>query len=239
VSTIDSNVVLLICSDERARLPEHGSRRLGSLSQVPTIALPARPGRADLEPVLATHEPSRIVVSGTDADFAAVLLRLLRTERLGIELAYLPARRSAAAAVWGLPAGAAAAALAMDGTATPVPLVRDDSGGVLVGRADIRGLRGECYCDDVLVLRGPAPRLVVTPSAAGIAVRAGRTGRRPDGRVRAVPATATAGRGSAAGRAVQVGCEPATVVHDGVQHPRVVNRWSWYRHTSDWLLVRP
>jgi hypothetical protein len=29
------------------------------------------------------------------------------------------------------------------------------------------------------------------------------------------------------------------VLLDGVAHPRPVRRWSWYRHTGDWLLVRP
>jgi hypothetical protein len=35
-----------------------------------------------------------------------------------------------------------------------------------------------------------------------------------------------------------VGCLPATVIHDGVQHPRPITRWAWYRHAADWLLVR-
>ena len=56
---------------------------------------------------------------------------------------------------------------------------------------------------------------------------------------RAVAPRAPRGRGSALGRAVQVGCEPATVINDGVAHPRQVPRWTWYRHTQDWLLVRP
>lgn len=54
-----------------------------------------------------------------------------------------------------------------------------------------------------------------------------------------MPQSAPAGRGSAVGRAVQVGCLPATVVSDGVTHPRQVERFTWYRHTADWLLVRP
>lgn len=203
------------------------------------VTLPSLPDRTAVDPVLAEHEPRRVVVAGTDADLAAVLLRLLRTDRLGVEVAYLPSTRSAAAAAWGLPTGAAARTLALTGRASPVPLVRDDAGGVLVGRAEIHGLRGECYCDNVLVLRGSARRLVVTPGPAGIAVRAGWTGRPPDGSVRPVPPRAPGGRGSAVGRAVQVGCEPASVVSDGVPHPRQVPRWTWYRHTADWLLVRP
>jgi hypothetical protein len=237
VSTIDSAVLLLTCSnDEQAQqLGIHTSPVAG----VPVVTLPARPDRTAIDPVLAEHEPRRVLVAGTDADLAAVLVRLLRTDRLSVEVAYLPSVRSAAAAAWSLPTGADARSLALAGGASPVPLIRDDAGGVLVGRAEIRRLRGECYCDDVLVLRGAARRLVVTPGPAGIAVRAGWTGRTPDGDVRAVPPRAPRGRGRAVGRAVQVGCEPATVVSDGVARSRAVQRFTWYRHTQDWLLVRP
>ena len=235
----DARVVLLTCGDEHVGAGLH------------TTAVPARPGRADLDPVLADPDLRRLVVAGTDADLAAVLQRLLRADRLGVELAYVPVdRRSAAARVWGLPHGGAALDLARHGSASPVPLVRDDSGGVLVGRGEVRAIRGEAYCDDVLALRGPARRLVVTPwrhgasgaspdgTVGGIAVRAGLRGGLPDGRVHAVAPTARAGRGAATGRAVQLGCLPATVVHDGVEHPRPVTRWAWYRHVADWLLVR-
>ena len=228
MDSIDPEQVLLTCGS-------HGSRRLRAPSGVPTVALPARPGKADLDPVLAGN-PRRLVVAGDDADLAAVLQRLLRSDRLDVELAYLPARRSDAAKTWGLPSDAA---LAFEGKASSVPLVRDDSGGVLVGRGEVRGIRGECYCDDVLVLRGSAPRLVVAPGLGGVAVRAGRMGRLPDGAVHPVPPTATKGRGSAVGRTAQLGGEPMTVITDGVAHPRQVRRWTWYRHTTDWLLVRP
>ncbi len=131
------------------------------------VTVRARPGRTDIDPLLA-GPLRRIVVSGTDADLAAVLVRLLRRDRLDVELAYVPAdRRSAAARLWGLPHGAAAVELAHDGVARPAPLVRDDAGGVLVGRGEIRGtagpVHGEAYCDGVLALRGSARRLVVTP----------------------------------------------------------------------------
>jgi len=226
MNTLDAGPVLLTCGDH------HGSRALAGL---PTVVLPSCPGRAELDPVLRELTARRLVVAGTDADLAAVLVRLLRRERLDVEVAYLPRGRSAAARVWGLPRDAAA--LALDGVAAPVPLVRDDSGGVLVGRAQAR-LRGEVYCDETLVLRG-AGRVVVEAGPHGVAVRASRTGRAPDGRTRAVPPRAPAGRGSAVGRAVQLGGEPFTPVLDGVPHPRAVTRWAWYRHTAEWLLVRP
>jgi hypothetical protein len=53
--------------------------------------------------VLADLEPRRVIVSGTDADLAAVLVRLLRRERLDVEVAYLPRGKSVVAQVWGLP----------------------------------------------------------------------------------------------------------------------------------------
>lgn len=237
--SIDSKHVLLCCAREAParRLPFHGSR-LGPVPDgVPRVQLPARPDKATLDPVLVEHAPTRLIVDGTDADLAAVLVRLLRRERLDIEVALLPRRGSTAARAWGLPTGVAAVALAVDGVASALPLARDDAGGVLVGRGEVSGLRGECYCDETLVLRGTAPRLVVVPGPSGIAVRAGR--RDPDGRTRPVPPLAAAGQGSAVGRAVQLGGEPMTVTSDGVAHPRAVSRWVWFRHTTDWLLVRP
>ncbi len=230
MNTLDAGPVLLTCGDPS---PHHGSRALAAL---PTVVLPSCPGRAELDPVLRDLTARRLVVAGTDADLAAVLLRLLRRERLDVEVAYLPRRRSPAARAWGLPRDPTA--LALDGAAVPVPLIRDDAGGVLVGRAELRRLRGEVYCDETLVLRGSG-HVVLQPGPDGVAVRASRTGRPPDGRTRAVAPRAPAGRGSAVGRAVQLGGEPFTPVLDGVPHPRAVTRWAWYRHTADWLLVRP
>jgi hypothetical protein len=286
----DASVVLLTCGDGSGagRAPLRGMPagwpypHPAPANDQRAVATPARPGRADIDPLLA-GPLRRIVVAGSDADLAAVLVRLLRRDRLDVELAYVPSdRRSAAAGLWGLPHGAAAVELACEGVARPAPLVRDDTGGVLVGRGEIRGtagsVHGEAYCDGVLALRGSARRLVVTPwpdatpiprqaagaaarapaspdpaspgsvpapstdllepAPPGVAVRASRWGGPPDGRLRPVPATARTGRGSVVGRAVQVGCLPATVVHDGVVHPRPVTRWAWYRHVADWLLVR-
>jgi hypothetical protein len=239
VGTIDSELLVLTCADpaRERRLPFHGRRPLPAFDGVPTVALPAGPGRAEIDPVLAEHDPRRVVVHGRDADLAALLLRLLRTDRLDVEVGYVPARRgSAAAAAWGL---ARDPAHALTGPASAAPLVRDDTGGVLVGRGEIRDLDGECYCDDDLVLRGRTPRLVVAAGPEGVAVRAGRGSRLPSGAAHPVPQGARSGRGSGRGRAVQIGGLPFTAVSDGVPHPRPLERRTWYRHTSDWLLVRP
>ena len=262
MGSVDAGVVLLTCGDGSAG-GVTGPPPPGELHRV---AVPARPGRNDVDPLLADAALRRLVVAGTDADLAAVLVRLLRRERLDVELAYLPVdARSAAARLWGLPrgrgSGAAALDLARRGTARPAPLVRDDAGGVLVGRAELRGagggaLRGESYCDGDLVLRGSARRLVVTPwpdapaltadadptaapAPPAVAVRAGLTAAPPDGRARPVPPRARTGTGSGVGRAVQVGCLPATVTTDGVTRPQPVTRYAWYRHVADWRLVRP
>jgi hypothetical protein len=202
-------------------------------SELPVRALPERPGRDELDLLLAPQDgpaPDRLVVAGSDADLAAVVLRLLRTERLAeVAVAFLPSDpNSVVADTWALPTDpATAAALARYGEPDRVPLVRDDAGGVLLGRGELRPIRGVVYCDDQLVLRGQASRLVVTPAApVGVEVRAvrfGLLGRR----VRA-----------ALGRAVQVGCLATTVVVDGVPQPRPVSRWTWYKHTEDLRLVR-
>ena len=196
--------------------------------------VPERPGKEDLAEAMAALErgdpTNRLVVAGTDADLNAVVLRLLRTERLAdVAVAYLPADpRSAVAAIWSLPTDPARAAdLAIRGEPDPVPLVRDDSGGVLLGRGELAPMRGVVWCDDQLVLRGQASRLEVFPAAPdGVSVRAARIG------VLGLRSASTVGR------AVQVGCMSASVTCDGVPHDRPVNRWTWYRHTEPLRLVR-
>ncbi|MGH4008148.1 MAG: hypothetical protein ACRDTH_08335 [Pseudonocardiaceae bacterium] len=195
------------------------------------IGVPACPGREELDEPLAGLDGRRLVVCGTDADLAAVLLRLLRTSSLGaVQVGYVPSSpTSAVARLWGLPVvPAAAASLALRGQPDPVPLVRDDAGGVLVGLGVVRPLQGVAYCDDEVVLRGQASRLEVVPDRAlGLTVRAVRRGLFGRRAVR-----------QAAGRAVQLGCAPTDVWRDGVAS-RITDRWTWYRHTEDWQLIRP
>ncbi len=213
-----SRAVVLTCGS--ARWPGAGA----------ATAVPACPGRDDLSGPLSGLDGRRLVVCGTDADLAAVVLRLLRTSSLGtVPVGYLPASASSAVArLWGLPrVPAAAASLALHGKPDRVPLVRDDAGGVLVGLGVVRPVQGVAYCDDDLVLRGAALRLEVTPDPQhGLVVRVVRRGLLGR-RVR-----------HAAGRAVQLGCAPADVSCDGVAG-RITDRWTWYRHTEDWQLVRP
>lgn len=180
----------------------------------------AAPGKAELDPLFATA-PERVVVVGRDAGLAAVVVRLLRTDRLAdVAVGFVPTDRkhSVVAGLWRLPDDAEEFAL----TGEPVerPLVRDDSGGVLVGRGRIGPVHGEAYCDDQLALRGRAAAIEVTPDPAGVCVRVVTGGLLRRAR-------------TYRGRAVQVGCHPTTVSRDGVEHPRPVPRWTWYRHTED------
>jgi hypothetical protein len=212
--------VLLTCGS--ARWP--GAELVG-----PVAAVPARPGREQLAEVLAGLDGRRLVVCGTDADLAAVLLRLLRISSLEVPVGYVPSSAtSAVARLWGLPVEPTAAAeRALHGRPDRVPLVRDDAGGVLVGLGVVRPLQGVAYCDDEVVLRGQASRLDVVPDRElGLVVRVVRRGLLGRRAVR-----------QAAGRAVQLGCVPTDVWRDGVAD-RTTERWTWYRHTEDWHLIR-
>jgi len=188
----------------------------------------ARPGKA-IDLVLA----GRVLVVGDDADLAAVVLRLLRKELLGeVEIAFAAAGRTPFAKLWGLPTGTSAARLAISGGVEPVPLVRDDVGGVLVGSAELGPLDGTIYVDENRVLRGPAHRLRVQPDPQkGLAVslelrrpsRLGMLTRRSQ---------------TTLGRAVQIGTAPTNIVRDGIAYPRPMDRWTFYKHTEPLRLVR-
>jgi hypothetical protein len=191
--------------------------------------IPATPGKSDVDSVLKTVRDGHLVVAGTDADLAAVVLRMLRTDRLGVPVGYLPVDpASPVAALWGLPGGAAERlATALAGTVRDLPLVRDDAGGVLLGRGVLAPVSGVVYCDDATALRGRAERIEVAPDpAAGLVVRVTE---------RAVLRRRTR---VLTGRAVQFGVDPVAPVRDGVGYPRPMTRWTWYRHTANLRAVR-
>ncbi|HEY4456042.1 MAG TPA: hypothetical protein VGN81_17145 [Pseudonocardiaceae bacterium] len=181
--------------------------------------MPARPGKDDVDPVLDQLDGRRLVVAGTDADLGAVVLRLLRTERVGtVDIGYLPrSARSVTAKVWQLPRSLDHA---LNAPIRPVPLVRDDNGGVLVGAGTIAAFEGVAYCDDVRVLSGRAKHLLVTPDPDGVRVTV---------RYKGFPYS----RAIATGRACQIGGELPEIRSDGVPHGRPMPRWTWYRHTED------
>jgi hypothetical protein len=200
-------------------------RKLASASVSGAHEIPATPGKNDVDPLLKNDDVDRVVVHGTDADLAAVVLRLMRTDRVDeLMVGFVPVDRkqSHVARLWGLPADGVD--LAITGSDRGLPLVRDDNGGVLLGLGVVAPARGTVYCDDAVALRGDASRIEVTPGPSGVSVKVVR------GRFRR-PA-------SFEGRAVQFGIDQVHPTRDGVEYPRAVTRWTWYRHTEDLRAIR-
>lgn len=190
-----TDVVVLPFADRR--LP----RRLAGLRVVDTADAPCR----------------RLVVVGSDADLATVLTRLMRTDRLDVEVAHVrwwwQARR------------------ALHGRATRVPLIRDDTGRVIAGVAEWRGdasataLIGEAVVDDTVLFDGEVAGVRIEPTLTMPGLRAAVLSRR----LRPVRWVA--------GRAAQLGSTGAVVVRDGQPSGRPVRRSTFYRHIQGWLRV--
>jgi hypothetical protein len=186
---------------------------------------------ADIDAAIGPYR--RLVVVGADADLAAVLTRLLRAERLDIEVAYVPPRRTRATRIYRLPAGRRGARRARRGSARKVTLIRDETGSVVVGRAGWlppeagRPIRGEAVVDDTTLFDGDVAGVYVQPTLAMPGLRARvKTG------VRGLR------RRWVAGRAAQLGSTGVTVVRDGVPAPRPARRSTYYRNVEGWLVVR-
>ncbi len=154
----------------------------------------------------------RVVVVGSDADLAAVLTRLLRADRLDVEVGHV--RRP-----W-------AARRARTGEAQRVPLIRDETGTVIVRAAEWRGdpLQGEAVVDDEVLFDSEVAGVRIEPIPTMPGLRAAVLGR---GRRRWVT-----------GRAAQLGTDAALLVRDGVPAPKPVRRSTFYRHTEGWLRVQ-
>jgi hypothetical protein len=161
----------------------------------------------------------RVVVVGSDADLASVLTRLLRDDRLDVEVGHV--RRP-----WD-------ARRARIGQAQRVPLIRDETGTVIVGAAywlppdeDTRTIHGEAVTDDTLLFDGDVTGVRIEPTPTMPGLRASLL----SGRMRP--------KRWVTGRAAQLGTDSALVVRDGVPAPRPVRRSTFYRHTEGWLRVR-
>jgi hypothetical protein len=178
----------------------------------------------------AAGEHSRLIVVGSDADLAAVVTTLLRAETLGTEIGFVTPRRSAASRAYGLAVGRRGARRALKGTAARVPLIRDDTGQVIVGSAMWRGadgpLHGEAVVDDTPLFYGDVGWVRVEPLAEMPGLRAS--------------VVTTEGRRQrwVTGRAAQLGTTGAVVSRDGVKSDREVKRSTFYRHVTGWLLVQ-
>ncbi len=174
----------------------------------------------------------RLVVVGVDGDLATVLTRLLRADRLDIEVAYVPRRRTRATRVYRLPAGRRAARRARHGSARRVSLIRDETGSVVVGRASWlppdggQLIHGEAVIDDTTLFDGDVAAVYVEPTPGMPGLRASVR------RVRPIR------RRWIAGRAAQLGSTGVAVVRDGVRAPRTARRTTFYRNVEGWLSVR-
>lgn len=211
---------VLVCGASAPALPEVAGLTVHRIGE--------RPGKDEVDHLL---DADPLIVAGTDADLAAVVLRLLRKEKLGsTRVGFVPLDpASEVAALWRLPTDPARAlALATQGEVDPVPLLRDDNGGVLVGRGTFGAIRGVAYCDDDLALRGTARSVEVSPDSEG----------GPGLTVRVVKGLVFKRPVNYAGRAFQLGCIPTRPTSDGVPFPRPITRWTWYRHTEDLRLIR-
>jgi hypothetical protein len=205
-----------------------------ALTPVTALSAPALPDKDDFDDVFAhteTIERPRLILVGDDAAFAATLTRLMRTERLDVELAYVPAQRTPATEAYGLRTGSKAATIALQGEAKALPLIRDDAGIALVGRALVRGedndLVGEAYVDDTRLFSGTVPGIRIEPTPALPGLRAAVDRPRWLG-----------GYKWLSGRAVQLGSPAAALIRDSVPGPRAVKRSTFYRHDKKWMLVR-
>lgn len=202
-------------------------RVLGRLNGLPTRRAEGPGDSAAIDGAIGPHR--RLVVVGGDADLAAVLTRLLHAERLDVEVAYVPRRRTWATRAYRLPAGRRAARRARRGTARRVPLIRDETGSVIVGRATWRPageaqlIHGEAVVDDTALFDGDVAGVRVEPTLAMPGLRARPHGRR---------------RPWIHGRAVQLGSTGVVVVRDGVPAPRAARRSTFYRNVEGLLLVR-
>jgi hypothetical protein len=204
-----------------------------SLSELSITTVATAPVAADIDellPVIDVDGLPRIIVVGDDAALAAALTHLMRVERLDVPLGYVPDEREYGARRYKTGTGAQAATRALRGDPTETPLIRDDTGTALIGRATVVGpdghpFEGEAYVDDTPIVRGRASQVDITanPAMPGLSARS-RSGRR---------------RKSAwvEGRAMQLGTTGAIVVRNGVPGERPVKRVAFYRHHQPWLLL--
>ena len=165
----------------------------------------------------AVERASRLAVVGTNADLAAVLTHLMRSDRLDLEVAHVRGWRTARSA--------------RTGVARRVPLIRDETGTVLVDAAfwlppgEDRVLCGEAVVDDEQLFEGQVTGVRIEPTPTMPGLRA------------AVLSSRMPPRRWLTGRAVQLGTTGARVVRDGTLAPREVKRSTFYRHTTGWLQV--
>ncbi|MCA2271370.1 peptidase M50, partial [Mycobacterium avium] len=153
--------------DRAAAVLQFGRRR----DYRPLRGMPTHRVAGDTDVDAAIGPYRRLIVLGGDAELALVLTRLLRAERLDVEVAYVPRRRTRATRNYRLPTGFRAARRAARGAARRVPLIRDETGSAIVGRAcwaapgGQRWLHGEAVVDDTTLFDGDVTAVWIEPTA--------------------------------------------------------------------------
>lgn len=160
-------------------------------------------------------EATRVIVVGDHTDLSAVLGLLLREERLDVEVGVATGR-------WG------SARRSRNAAAQRVPLIRDETGTVIVRSArwlptGHETITGEAIVDDTVLFDGTSTGIEIEPLDTAPGLRARTLGGGP--------------RGWVAGRAVQLGSTGASVERDGVAAARPVRRSAFYRNIQGWLRV--
>jgi hypothetical protein len=188
----------------------------------------------EVDAVLAQLDGSRLVIdSETVAGLNLVLARLQRAGRLDeVETAVLLDRPAPYLTSLGLPADRAGQlALARTGTARIVGVVRDDSGGVCVSEATLTPWVPDepwwvrAVVDDQRLCDGRVQSLTMRRVGPAELLAEARIGRLRVRRRR--------------GRALQLACDPAQVVADGIGRERPRSRRTFWSEPKLWRLALP
>lgn len=188
----------------------------------------------EVDAVLAQLDGSRLVIdSETVAGLNLVLARLQRSGRLDeVETAVLLDRPVPYLTSLGLPPDRAGQlALARTGTARLVGVVRDDSGGVCVSEATLTPWASaepwwvRAVVDDQRLCDGRVQSLTMRRVGPAELLAEARIGRLRVRRRR--------------GRALQLACDPAQVVADGIGRERPRSRRTFWSEPKLWRLALP
>ncbi|MDQ6659051.1 MAG: hypothetical protein M3Z00_12670 [Actinomycetota bacterium] len=225
---LDEAAFTVICALQDATVAANvaaAAQVLAALQGRPVRFVGPRPGK-EIDPLLT----GRILLIGDDADLAAVTRRLKRGDLLtDVEVVYAPTSRTPAAERWSLPVGAGAVKLARLGEPDLIPVLSDDTGGVLIGEATFGPIHGTVFVDEYKVVPASARGLIVQPddrNGLNLTVVSRRIlgfGRRSRTHY---------------GRATEITTSSTGLIADGVRRSSNIEHWTYYTHTQQLRLVR-
>lgn len=250
-------------------LPVDDTPSLDEITSAPDVPHQRSPQFAPQQPA----RPVRVVVVGSDAALAAVVTRLMRIDAMWISVGFVPVVTAGELSVvgqnWQLDAtdtpSVAALNFAMTAPARPTAVIRDDSGIVTLGSAEIfhagTELVGEIIVDSQTLFANRSDRVwdgrpgafgvrlvptvdqpglaatrLVTPSVWDREAAERRLRRRLFRRHAEIGGVDP--HAVLSGRALQAGGVQLSVVRDGVAHPRPTSKVTFYRHLRDGQFVR-